>query len=111
MKWTKRLKAMAFAVILTAVLSPAIAGTPASAMTKPTASINNVTASGEVLIKQGSTFVTLTDLKPLGNYVMKYDNSKKQVTIQGDHRTVILTAGSTRMEVSGVQKTPAARAP
>lgn len=104
MKWTKRLKAMAAAVILTAVLSPAIAGSPASAAAKPTASINNVTASGDVLIRQGTTFVTLTDLKPLGNYVMKFDNSKKQVTIQGDNRTVILAAGSASMEVDGVKK-------
>lgn len=109
MKWTTGLKAVTAAALLTTVLSSVTAVSPASAAAKPTASINNVTASGEVLIKQGSTFVTLTDLKPLGNYVMKYDNSKKQVTIQGDHRTVILTAGSTRMEVNGVQKTlPAA---
>lgn len=109
MKWTTGLKAVTAAALLTTILTSVTAVSPASAATKPTASINNVTASGEVLIKQGSTFVTLTDLKPLGNYVMKYDNSKKQVTIQGDHQTVILTAGSTSMEVNGVQKTlPAA---
>lgn len=104
MKWTKGLKTMAAAVTLTTVLSPAIAGSPASAAAKPSATINNQTASGDVLIKQGSTFVTLTDLKPLGNYVLKYDNSQKQVTIQGDNRTVILTAGSPSMEVDGVKK-------
>jgi len=104
MKWTNRLKAMAAAVVLTAVLSPAIGGLPASAAVKPSATINNVTASGDVLIRQGTTFVTLTDLKPLGNYVMKYDNQKKQVTIQGDNRTMILAAGSTSMEVNGVKK-------
>ncbi|KOP66796.1 copper amine oxidase [Bacillus sp. FJAT-18019] len=109
MNWTKGLKTMAAAAILTTVLSPAIAVSPVSAASKPTATINNVKASGEVLIRQGTTFVTLTDLKPLGNYVIKYDNSKKQVTIQGDNKTVILTAGHTSMDVGGVKKTlPAA---
>ncbi|ANA79166.1 copper amine oxidase [Paenibacillus glucanolyticus] len=104
MKWTITLKAMTAAAILTTVLSPALASSPASAAAKPAAAINNVTASGEVLIRQGSTYVTLTDLKPLGNYILRYDNSKKQVTIQGDNRKVILTAGNTSMEVDGVKK-------
>lgn len=109
MKWTKGLKTMAAAALLTTALSPAMAVSPVSAAAKPAASINNVMASGEVLIRQGTTFVTLTDLKPLGNYVIKYDNSKKQVTIQGDNKTVILTAGNTSMDIDGVKsKLPAA---
>lgn len=75
--------------------------TAAPAAVEPAAIINNAPADGEVLMRNGTIYVTLTDLKPLGDYKISFDNLKKQATIQGDGRTVALTIGSTQMEIDG----------
>ncbi|MEK3733823.1 copper amine oxidase N-terminal domain-containing protein [Paenibacillus sp. FSL M8-0334] len=99
------LKTMASTAALTTLFllpvsgGPAVSAAPAAAA--PTAIINSVPAAGEVLIRNGTTYVTLTDLKPMGNYKISYDNKKKQAVVQGDGRTIELTVGSTAITVDG----------
>lgn len=113
---TKRFKILAAAVLSAAMLIPSLRPLHAQAAsntistTAPQAYINGNQAHGVVLIREGNTFVTLTDLKQLGDYVYQYDNVKKEVTITGKGTTVMVTAGSKTMQNNG-SKVPLKVAP
>lgn len=66
--------------------------------------INSEQAYGDVLIRQGTTFITLTDLKSLGDYVYKYDNDKKQITMISKDTTVVISAGNKFIRINGNNK-------
>lgn len=92
--------------LLTSMLNPGQA--QASPSTNQTLSakayINSEQAYGDVLIRQGTTFITLTDLKSLEDYVYKYDNNKKQITMISKDTTVVLSAGSKHIRINGSNK-------
>lgn len=107
----KGFKILTAVAVLTAILTPSFstqqvqaASTKAHAVA-PTAYINSYKAYGEVLVREGNTFVTLTDLEGLGDYVYQYDKVKKQVTITGKGTTVIMTAGSKTMQNNDKKQT------
>ncbi|MFC7681238.1 copper amine oxidase N-terminal domain-containing protein [Paenibacillus sp. GCM10028914] len=104
----KRLTATAiFATLLTPsfLIPQAEAASTVVSPVAPKAFINSDLAYGEVLIREGTTFITLTDLKPLGDYTYKYDSAKKQITISSKDTKVVVTAGSKLMQVNGANKT------
>ncbi|MDO7908838.1 copper amine oxidase N-terminal domain-containing protein [Paenibacillus sp. JX-17] len=100
-----KMKIMLAASILTAGTSPLLLAPSqahAAAVTvKPTAYINNVQAAYEVVLRDGTTYAAITDLKPLGNYIFGYDNATKQVTIYDGSDKYTLTANSKTMYKNG----------
>ena len=78
----KTWKMVLAASILTAGTAPALlASTVAEAAAtkpKPTAYINNVQAQYDVVIRQGITYVALTELQFLGNYTFGYRTKQKR---------------------------------
>lgn len=71
----------------------------------PSAIINSDEATGDVLIRGGTTFVTLTDLKSLGIQNYQYNPAKRQITVQDTGNKVILTPGSKTILINGTGKT------
>ncbi|MDO3410212.1 copper amine oxidase N-terminal domain-containing protein [Saccharibacillus sp. CPCC 101409] len=56
--------------------------------------INGRLASGEVLVRNGTTYLTLTDLKALGDYTFRYSKTWRTITITGEGERFVLTLGS-----------------
>lgn len=96
------------ASILTAGTAPALlSSTVAEAATthKPTAYINNVQAQYDVVIKQGITYVALTELQFLGDYTFGYNNKTKQISISTDSDKYVLIPNSKTMKKNGQNAT------
>ncbi|MDT0126034.1 copper amine oxidase N-terminal domain-containing protein [Paenibacillus sp. RRE4] len=100
----KKWKMLLAASILTAGVTPALF-TPtvaeAAAATKPMAYVNNVPAEYEVVIRQGVTYIALTELQFLGDYTFGYDNKSKQITIKTGSDQYVLTPNSKTMKKNG----------
>lgn len=86
------------ALLFTGLTAPVV---QAEKVMKPVAVINGLEANGEVIIRKGNTFVTLRDLKLLGEYGLSYNTATKQITITSAGSKVILTAGSTALIHNG----------
>ncbi|MCQ4088195.1 copper amine oxidase N-terminal domain-containing protein [Saccharibacillus sp. JS10] len=58
--------------------------------------VNGRLAQGEVLVRKGVTYLTLTDLQRLGDYDFRYNKTWRTVTITGGDRgdRFVLTLGS-----------------
>ncbi|GEM_PF-6990704 len=93
--WRKRVLSVAVASALIAPLAASPVGNKASAAAT-TVYINGRIASGEVMVRKGLTYLTLTDLKALGNYTFRYNKTWKTVTIAGgqNNERIVLTLGS-----------------
>ncbi|WP_179218703.1 copper amine oxidase N-terminal domain-containing protein [Saccharibacillus sp. O23] len=93
-KAKKTLIAAAIAALI-APLAAAPGGNTASAAAT-TVYINGRIASGEVMVRNGLTYLTLTDLKSLGGYTFRYNKTWKTVTITGggSNDRIVLTLGS-----------------
>jgi hypothetical protein len=109
----KKWKVMLAASILTAGAAPALY-TPsvaeAAAVTKPAAYINNMPAEYDVVIRQGVTYIALTELQFLGDYTFGYDNKTKQISIKAGSDKYVLTPNSKTMTKNG-QKASLSSAP
>ncbi|MGX1826627.1 copper amine oxidase N-terminal domain-containing protein [Paenibacillus taichungensis] len=104
----KKWKMILAASILTAGTAPALlSSTVAEAATthQPTAYINNVQAQYDVVIKQGITYVALTELQFLGDYTFGYNNKTKQISISSGSDKYILTPGSKTIKKNGQNAT------
>ncbi|MEC0129033.1 copper amine oxidase N-terminal domain-containing protein [Paenibacillus pabuli] len=104
----KKWKMILAASILTAGTAPALlSSTVAEAATthKPTAYINNVQAQYDVVIKQGITYVALTELQFLGNYTFGYNNKTKEISINTGSDKYVLTPNSKTMKKNGQNAT------
>ncbi|WP_405155292.1 copper amine oxidase N-terminal domain-containing protein [Paenibacillus sp. FSL K6-0108] len=104
----KKWKMILVASILTAGTAPALlSSTVAEAATthKPTAYINNVQAQYDVVIKQGITYVALTELQFLGDYTFGYNNKTKQVSISTGSDKYVLIPNSKTMKKNGQNAT------
>ncbi|QLG36807.1 MULTISPECIES: copper amine oxidase N-terminal domain-containing protein [unclassified Paenibacillus] len=104
----KKWKMILAASILTAGTAPALlSSTVAEAATthKPTAYINNVQAQNDVVIKQGITYVALTELQFLGDYTFGYNNKTKQISISTDSDKYVLIPNSKTMKKNGQNAT------
>lgn len=104
----KKWKMILAASILTAGTAPALlSSTVAEAATthQPTAYINNVQAQYDVVIKQGITYVALTELQFLGDYTFGYNNKTKQISISTGSDKYILTPGSKTIKKNGQNAT------
>ncbi|WP_167434157.1 copper amine oxidase N-terminal domain-containing protein [Paenibacillus silvae] len=100
----KKWKMMLAASILTAGAVPALF-TPsvaeAAATVKPAAYINNMPAEYDVVIRQGVTYIALTELQFLGDYTFGYDNKTKQISITAGSDKYMLTPNSKTMKKNG----------
>ncbi|NGZ77546.1 copper amine oxidase N-terminal domain-containing protein [Saccharibacillus alkalitolerans] len=101
----KKAKKAAMAVLAAALIAPASImplGENASAATT-SVYINGRLASGDVLVRQGRTYLTLTDLKGLGDYSFRYNKTWRTVTITGgeDGDRYVLTLGSREARRNG----------
>ncbi|MFM9277575.1 copper amine oxidase N-terminal domain-containing protein [Paenibacillus jiagnxiensis] len=67
--------------------------------------VNNYQAYNGVVVRHGLTFITLTDLKNLGEYQFQYNKNTKQVTIAGEDAKAVLTIGSKQISVNGKNQT------
>ncbi|WP_339303935.1 copper amine oxidase N-terminal domain-containing protein [Paenibacillus sp. FSL R5-0519] len=98
----KTWKMILAASILTAGTAPALLSSTVAeaAATKPnpTAYINNVKAQYDVVIRQGVTYVALTELQFLGNYTFGYNNKTKEISISTGSDKYILTPNSKTMK-------------
>ncbi|MEK4109477.1 hypothetical protein ABIC86_005049 [Paenibacillus sp. DS2363] len=105
----KTWKMVLAASILTAGTAPALlSSTVAEAATtkpKPTAYINNVQAQYDVVIRQGITYVALTELQFLGNYTFGYNNKTKEISISTGSDKYVLTPNSKTMKKNGQNAT------
>lgn len=91
------------ASILCAIVNPQTV--QAARNSGPSAIINSSEAIGDVLIRGGTTFVTLTDLNSLGVQNFRYDPAKRQITVQDNGKKVILTPDSKTILIHGSAKT------
>lgn len=93
-RWKKTLLAAAASALI-APLAAVPGGNTASAAAA-TVYINGRIAAGEVMVRNGLTYVTLTDLKSLGGYAFRYNKTWKTVTITGgsNNDRIVLTLGS-----------------
>lgn len=75
----------------------------ASAAAGATVYINGRVASGDVLFRKGRTYLTLTDMKALGDYTFRYNKTWKTITITGgdDGARHVLTLGSREARRNG----------
>nr|WP_154985542.1 copper amine oxidase N-terminal domain-containing protein [Paenibacillus xylanexedens] len=109
----KKWKMLLAASILTAGVAPALF-TPtvaeAATTTKPMAYINNMPAQYDVVIRQGVTYIALTELQFLGDYTFGYDNKSKQISIKTGSDQYVLTPNSKTMKKNG-QNTTLSSAP
>lgn len=104
----KKWKMILAASILTAGTAPALlSSTVAEAATthQPTAYINNVQAQYDVVIKQGITYVALTELQFLGDYKFGYNNKTKQISISTGSDKYVLIPNSKTMKKNGQNAT------
>lgn len=104
----KKWKMILAASILTAGTAPALlSSTVAEAATthQPTAYINNVQAQYDVVIKQGITYVALTELQFLGDYTFGYNNKTKQISISTGSDNYVLIPNSKTMKKNGQNAT------
>ncbi|PWW44824.1 copper amine oxidase N-terminal domain-containing protein [Paenibacillus pabuli] len=104
----KKWKMILAASILTAGTAPALlSSTVAEAATthQPTAYINNVQAQYDVVIKQGITYVALTELQFLGDYTFGYNNKTKQISISTGSDKYVLIPNSKTMKKNGQNAT------
>ncbi|GGO05611.1 copper amine oxidase N-terminal domain-containing protein [Saccharibacillus kuerlensis] len=92
------LAAAGLIVPLAAVPSEALAAKP-----DPTVYINGRITSGDVLVRNGVTYLTLTDLRALGSYTFRYDKTRRTVTIKDgrENDTYVLTLGSANARQNG----------
>ncbi|WP_172254682.1 copper amine oxidase N-terminal domain-containing protein [Saccharibacillus deserti] len=65
--------------------------------------INGKAASGDVLFRNGRTYLTLTDMRALGGYSFRYNKTWKTITITGgeDGARHVLTLGSREARRNG----------
>ncbi|KKO52998.1 copper amine oxidase N-terminal domain-containing protein [Paenibacillus sp. DMB20] len=103
----RSLKTWTTAALIAAFLSPVLAPPSAQAApdSGPSAYINSGKAYGSVLIREGNTFVTLTDLKNLGSYSFRYDKANQQVTISTKGTQAVLTIGSKTLQINDKKTT------
>ncbi|WFR62880.1 copper amine oxidase N-terminal domain-containing protein [Paenibacillus amylolyticus] len=105
----KTWKMILAASVLTAGTAPALLSSTVAeaAATKPnpTAYINNVKAQYDVIIRQGITYVALTELQFLGNYTFGYNNKTKEISISTGGDKYVLTANSKTMKKNGQSAT------
>ncbi|PYE42710.1 copper amine oxidase N-terminal domain-containing protein [Paenibacillus barcinonensis] len=104
-RWKQKTwKMMLAASILTAGAAPALF-TPsvaeAATTVKPAAYINNMPAQYDVVIRQGVTYIALTELQFLGDYTFGYDNKSKQIRISAGIDQYVLTPDSKTMKKNG----------
>ncbi|KQY93525.1 hypothetical protein ASD24_20350 [Paenibacillus sp. Root52] len=107
----KKWKLILAASILTAGTAPALLSphvVEAATNHKPTAYINNIPASYDVVIRQGVTYVALTELQFLGNYTFGYNNKTKEISIQTDRDKYILAPNTKTITKNGQTATLAA---
>lgn len=93
--WGVRTKKGITAVAASVLIAALAYGGSASAATT-TVYVNGRVAQGEVLVRNGLTYLTLTDLKELGNYAFRYNKTWRTVTITegGGGDRFVLTLGS-----------------
>ncbi|WP_339299335.1 copper amine oxidase N-terminal domain-containing protein [Paenibacillus sp. FSL R5-0623] len=105
----KTWKMVLAASILTAGTAPALLSSTvaeaAATKPKPTAYINNVQAQYDVVIRQGITYVALTELQFLGNYTFGYNNKTKEISISTGSDKYVLTPNSKTMKKNGQNAT------
>ncbi|MDT9721122.1 copper amine oxidase N-terminal domain-containing protein [Paenibacillus sp. ClWae2A] len=105
----KTWKMVLAASILTAGTAPALLSSTvaeaAATKPKPTAYINNVQAEYDVVIRQGITYVALTELQFLGNYTFGYNNKTKEISISTGSDKYVLTPNSKTMKKNGQNAT------
>lgn len=104
----KKWKMILAASILTAGTAPALlTSTVAEAATthQPTAYINNIPAEYDVVIRQGVTYIALTELKFLGDYTFGYNNETKQISISTGNDKYVLTPNNKTMKKNGKDAT------
>ncbi|MBM6385310.1 MAG: copper amine oxidase N-terminal domain-containing protein [Paenibacillus sp.] len=92
------------ALIVTAGTAPALISSnvvEAAALHQPVAYINNVPAEYDVVIRQGVTYVALTELKFLGDYTFGYNNKTKQISISTGNDKYVLTPNSKTIKKNG----------
>ncbi len=93
-RWKKTL----LAVVAGALIAPlaAVPGGNTASAAAATVYINGKIATGEVMVRNGLTYVTLTDLKSLGNYTFRYNKTWKTVTVTGgsNNERIVMTLGS-----------------
>lgn len=100
----KKWKWILAASIVTAGTAPALMSShvvEAAAIHQPTAYINNVPAEYDVVIRQGVTYVALTELKFLGDYTFGYNNKTKQISISTGSDKYVLTPNSKTIKKNG----------
>ena len=91
----KKMLLAATAALLIAPLAPSISEKSALAAAT-TVYINGRVAQGEVLVRNGLTYLTLTDLKAFGDYSFRYNKTWRTITITGGENgdRFVLTLGS-----------------
>lgn len=100
-KAKKALLAVAAAALI-APLAP-IGGEKSAQAAATTVYINGRAAQGEVLVRNGFTYLTLTDLKAFGDYTFRYNKTWRTVTITGGEGgdRFVLTLGSRNAKRNG----------
>lgn len=93
-RWKKTLLAVVAGALIAPLAAPPGGNTASAAAA--TVYINGRVATGEVRVRNGLTYVTLTDLKSLGGYTFRYNKTWKTVTITGgsNNERIVLTLGS-----------------
>ncbi|OWA33249.1 hypothetical protein B9G55_21425 [Saccharibacillus sp. O16] len=103
--WRNRYKKAVLVGILSTMLIPAAIVTTENkaSAAATTVYINGRVASGEVMVRNGVTYLTLTDLKALGGYTFRYNKTWKTVTITGgtNNERIVLTLGSKEARRNG----------
>ncbi|MFS0870963.1 copper amine oxidase N-terminal domain-containing protein [Paenibacillus xylanilyticus] len=100
----KKWKLILAASIVTAGTAPALLSSTvveAAAVHQPAAYINNVPAEYDVVIRQGVTYVALTELKFLGDYTFGYNNQTKQISIRTENDNYVLFPNSKNIKKNG----------
>lgn len=103
-RWTRQMmQKTALTALLTASMIVPVGLTPtiadAATTNTPKAYINSILnpAASKVLVRNGVTYLTLTDLQSLGAYQFNYKSATKQVIVTGDGNTYTFTIGSTKL--------------
>ncbi|GAA0348707.1 copper amine oxidase N-terminal domain-containing protein [Bacillus horti] len=97
----KMIQKITIATLLTSLVGSAAFAPPSAFSAKddkshsatPSAYVNNYKADGEVLIQNGLTYATLTDMSHLGNYKFSFNNEKKEITVRNENDTYVLKVG------------------
>ncbi|MEJ8303162.1 copper amine oxidase N-terminal domain-containing protein [Saccharibacillus sacchari] len=98
----KKMLLVVAAALLIAPLALSVGGKSALAAAT-TVYINGRVAQGEVLVRNGLTYLTLTDLKAFGDYSFRYNKTWRTVTITGgdNGERFVLTLGSREAKRNG----------